>query len=460
MSGARSRTVQDSILAARDGAEGFTLALAEHPDLIITDILMPELDGYALATRVRADPDLAHIQIIFYTAIDLGAEVRQLAAAAGVAHIMTKPTAPETILAAVHAALSSAPPAALHVSTSELDHAYVRQLTSTLYRNVEALKAEIQARAQAEARLRAQTARLTMLAEATHAFAAAGREYSATLELVARTIAETLGDTCAIRLQPDDGAGLPMVAIYDADPAALDRMRVIWGDIPLHPNETSRAQPIFVGDNPLLSPIVDSAQLLDPARPDHWQLLERLCAHSLIIAPLRVERRAIGLLYLGRHRRAQPAYTADDLQLAQDLADRAALAITNARLFAQLQTELVERTRVEGEVRRLNAELSRSQAQLASIIDSAMDAIITVDDDQRISIWNTAAERMFGCPAAAARGQLLDIFIPARDRAAHRDHVHAFGRIGATARAMGALRPLTALRADGTEFPIEASTRM
>ncbi len=35
-----------SILAARDGAEGFTLALAEHPDLIITDILMPELDGY------------------------------------------------------------------------------------------------------------------------------------------------------------------------------------------------------------------------------------------------------------------------------------------------------------------------------------------------------------------------------------------------------------------------------
>src|SRR5689334_21867200 len=108
-----------SILSACDGMEGFTLALAEQPDLIITDILMPELDGYALATRVRADPALAHIQIIFYTAIDLGAEVRQLAAESGVARIMTKPTAPETILSIVQAVLASAPPAALHAPTSD-----------------------------------------------------------------------------------------------------------------------------------------------------------------------------------------------------------------------------------------------------------------------------------------------------------------------------------------------------
>src|SRR3954462_6225959 len=110
-----------SMLAARDGVEGFTLALAERPDLIITDILMPELDGYALATRVRADPALAHIQIIFYTAIDLGAEARQRPAESGVAQIMTNPTAPETILAIVQAVLASAPPAALHAPTSQLD---------------------------------------------------------------------------------------------------------------------------------------------------------------------------------------------------------------------------------------------------------------------------------------------------------------------------------------------------
>ena len=147
-----------SVVAARDGMEGLALGLAEQPDLIITDILMPELDGYALATRVRADPALAHFRIMFYTAIDLGAEVRQLAAASGITHILTKPAEPETILAVVHAALNSAPAAALRPPTSNLDHAYLRQLTSTLHRNVETLTAEIQARARAEARLRAELA--------------------------------------------------------------------------------------------------------------------------------------------------------------------------------------------------------------------------------------------------------------------------------------------------------------
>src|SRR4051812_139198 len=160
------------VLAACDGAEGLTRTRAERPDLIITDILMPELDGYALATHVRADPALAHIPIIFSTAIDLGAEVRQLAAAAGVAQIVMKPIEPEKMLAAVLAALASAPPVTLPTPTSGLDHAYLRQLTSTLYRNVETLKDEIRARTQAEAQLRAQTARLTVLADVSRAFAA------------------------------------------------------------------------------------------------------------------------------------------------------------------------------------------------------------------------------------------------------------------------------------------------
>jgi PAS domain S-box-containing protein len=72
-------------------------------------------------------------------------------------------------------------------------------------------------------------------------------------------------------------------------------------------------------------------------------------------------------------------------------------------------------------------------------------------------LFNTAAERMFGCAAAEALGEPLDRFIPARLRAAHRAHVQAFGATGATSRAMGKLKDLTALRADGREFPIEAS---
>jgi PAS domain S-box-containing protein len=101
--------------------------------------------------------------------------------------------------------------------------------------------------------------------------------------------------------------------------------------------------------------------------------------------------------------------------------------------------------------------IRESRARLSGIIGSAMDAIISVDAGQRITIFNEAAEQMFRCPAAEALGQPLDRFIPARFREAHRRHVAEFGRTGVTSRAMGNLQPIVGLRTDGEEFPIEAS---
>jgi PAS domain S-box-containing protein len=101
--------------------------------------------------------------------------------------------------------------------------------------------------------------------------------------------------------------------------------------------------------------------------------------------------------------------------------------------------------------------IQESRVRLSGIIGSAMDAIISVDAGQRITIFNAAAERMFHCPAAEALGEPLDRFIPERYRQAHHQHVEEFGRTGVTSRAMGNLLPLSGLRSDGEEFPIEAS---
>src|SRR5260221_14697591 len=86
------------------------------------------------------------------------------------------------------------------------------------------------------------------------------------------------------------------------------------------------------------------------------------------------------------------------------------------------------------------------EARLHGIISSAMDAIISVNDEQRIVGFNAAAEKMFGCPAAEAIGAPLDRFIPGRFRAAHRGHVESFGRTGATSRTMGKLNVTAGLR--------------
>src|SRR5262245_57805360 len=94
------------------------------------------------------------------------------------------------------------------------------------------------------------------------------------------------------------------------------------------------------------------------------------------------------------------------------------------------------------------ASLRLSEAKLAGILASAMDAIITVDEKQRIVLFNAAAERMFRCPAAEALGEKLDRFLPERFREAHRAHIRVFGETNVTQRTMGKARPLFGLRGD------------
>lgn len=100
---------------------------------------------------------------------------------------------------------------------------------------------------------------------------------------------------------------------------------------------------------------------------------------------------------------------------------------------------------------------SEREAAFERLVDSAMDAIIAVDEDQRVVMFNAAAERVFGWQQAEALGQPLDTFLPERFRPGHRRHVEAFGDTGITSRRMGDQTVLMALRKDGSEFPIEAS---
>src|SRR5215211_6636123 len=101
--------------------------------------------------------------------------------------------------------------------------------------------------------------------------------------------------------------------------------------------------------------------------------------------------------------------------------------------------------------------LTRNEAQLAGIIDSAMDGIITVDESQNIVLFNTAAEKLFSCSSGEALGHSINRFIPERFRRVHDEHVRKFGEEGGTPRLMGSAEQLYGLRTSGEEFPIEAS---
>lgn len=103
------------------------------------------------------------------------------------------------------------------------------------------------------------------------------------------------------------------------------------------------------------------------------------------------------------------------------------------------------------------ARVEESEARLRGIVESAMDAIITVDEQQKIVLCNAAAESVFMLPRDALLGEPLDKLLPQRYRAGHAEHVRRFGQTGTTTRRMGDRTVLAGLRADGTEFPIEAS---
>jgi PAS domain S-box-containing protein len=98
-----------------------------------------------------------------------------------------------------------------------------------------------------------------------------------------------------------------------------------------------------------------------------------------------------------------------------------------------------------------------TQFLLADIVGIAADAIICMDADQRITLFNDGAEQIFGWERDEILGQHLDVLLPERVREVHRTHIARFRDSKEHARKMGERREISGLRKDGREFPAEAA---
>ena len=97
------------LIEAANGAEGLKMALADKPDLVISDILMPNMDGYEFVTRMHEHPDTADVPVIFYTATYREREALAVAESCGVRWVLPKPSDPDVILRTVQEALGQEP---------------------------------------------------------------------------------------------------------------------------------------------------------------------------------------------------------------------------------------------------------------------------------------------------------------------------------------------------------------
>lgn len=130
-------------LEASDGAEALELARRERPDLVISDVLMPTMDGYEFVRQLRADPIIGQIPVVFITGNYLGREARALATSCGVSSVLYRPCDQKGVLKSVDTALESAkhPETVLPLKREEFDREHLQLLTDALSEKSEQLSA-------------------------------------------------------------------------------------------------------------------------------------------------------------------------------------------------------------------------------------------------------------------------------------------------------------------------------
>jgi signal transduction histidine kinase len=180
--------------------------------------------------------------------------------------------------------------------------------------------------------------RLALLAEAGPVLAGS-LEFEATLANIAHLVVPRLADWCAVDMARPGGPP-ERLAVVHSDPARVRLAEELQLRYPPDPNREQGVPKVLrTGEPELVSAI--SEDLLEQVAQDadHLALLKQLGLRSYMIVPLRARGQSLGAISLvvaesGRH------YGRDDLRTAQDLADRAALAIDNARLHREAQVEV------------------------------------------------------------------------------------------------------------------------
>jgi diguanylate cyclase (GGDEF)-like protein/PAS domain S-box-containing protein len=356
------------LLEARDGAQALELVRAEHPDLIITDILMPTMDGYEFVQQLRADPALAATRVIFYSAVFAERETIAMAHSCGVYTVLSKPSDPQAIFDAVNdelglreqasplPAATGAVPAAL-AAPRAAGHPSALPCEGGLAARLTALE-EMCLRLSGERRPDALVA--LFLQAASHILGA---------DHLALCLLES--DECSARHLSAHGFDSALIA-----PHALDRTRLpgaLLGD---------PAPCRLAGGDPLLA-------ALPPGHP---------VAGAFLGLPVRDMQHLHGWMYCVRHPGAA-LFSWEDERIAAALAAQLAAAYENLNLYqvvqrhaAQLQLEATARAQADAALRESEHRLVLSR----QVFDSTAESIMMTDADANIVAVNPAFEQITG----------------------------------------------------------------
>ncbi len=243
---------------------------------------------------------------------------------------------------------------------------------------------------------------IRLISGAVTAFADAASDYERLLSIVARSSAEVIGDTCAVSMLEPSGE-LRTHALFSIDPAA-DHYMAEFSSTPLRPGDPSTAWNVMSTGQPLFLPTIDLAAMKARISSRNYELMRKVGIHSLILVAMRVRSVPLGVVALWRHRSSSAPFDELDLELAQDLANHAALAISNARL--------VDALRQSEDLRVAQQSSVRANRFLDAIIEHIPDMVFVKDAESlAFTRFNRAGEELLGVPRTALIGKTdYDLF--------------------------------------------------
>ncbi|MBS0419325.1 MAG: EAL domain-containing protein [Proteobacteria bacterium] len=344
------------LIEARDGLEGLEAARTEIPDLVISDILMPSMDGFEFVRRLRADPQLHNVAVIFYTAHYHETEARNLAEACRVSRVIVRSSGAAGIVKAVSEVLAGNPDAPPQSVDPGFDREHLQLITNKLAQKANQLKV-------ANARFAALTELNVQLASE--------REPRVLFEKVCRGARNLLGAKYSV-LAVEGDAGTVIYASSGVDVSDIPCVEAgLLGRV------ASERRPWRVSSG--------NASPIDAGLPGRYPP-----ARAFLAAPVMSLTQSFGWLCLADKVGAEE-FSAEDELILSVLGAQSGRIYENGRLYfevqhhaAQLQVQVDERARAA-------AELKVSEERFRELAENIQDAFFVVAGDLSCTLYMSPA---------------------------------------------------------------------
>src|SRR5258706_13465383 len=451
------------LLQAATGAEALERVRAEHPDLVITDILMPTMHGYEFVGHLKADPDLAPIPVIFYTATYSEPQAKALADSCGVRLVWPKPWYPERILAAVNEALGKANavpepvPELKSVEKAGELHKIDEKLAEYV-NDLQSVKSKFDDIVEGSAKLRDRRDQVRQVSEQFSENVMNLQRIAARLSAIIEVGMEMTAERNPARLvELFFAAACDIIDSKYAAIGMLDEqeqaLRFIYSKgvkTSIYRNADGGSKGVLgallAGHRQVRGQGTDARMDADELPPGHPPV------RNFLGIPVASKERVYGWLYFA-DKRGEEGFSEEDERLAGMMAAKLAVLYENAVLYdviqrhaAQLQVEISERRRAEQAVR-------ESEAKFRELIEQASDGIFVTDAQGNFKLVNPRFCEMLGYSEDAL------LRLGPGDTHAEEEKALFTQRLADLGDVKTRLFERMMRRKDGTLFPVEMSVR-